>query len=65
MFSMKACSIPLNKSCLLNKIFCGLFQNLKLHQTGAESLIENSNDSLEKSFYNFICIQHNILVSIN
>ena len=23
-------------SCLLNKIFCGLFQNLKLHQTGAE-----------------------------
>ena len=25
MFSIKACSIPLNKSCLLNKIFCGLF----------------------------------------
>ena len=25
-----------NMSCLLNKIFCGLFQNLKLHQTGAE-----------------------------
>ena len=36
MFSMKVCSISLNKSCLLNKIFCSLFQNLKLHQTGAE-----------------------------
>ena len=42
-----------------------LFQNLKLHQTGAELLIENSNDSLEESFYNFICIQYTILVSNN
>lgn len=63
--SVKVCSIPLNKLCLLSKIICGLFQILKLHQSGAELLIENSNDSLEKSFYNFICIQHIVLVSNN